>query len=101
MSKRIVMSILSAIAMSIGGFFVSCGSGGDTGPSAVIVQLPEGCTLISPRDQLSALGGSVPMATVKPGKNEFVISCEGKMVQVDKQVAKDQQTVTFSDDELR
>ncbi|HVT11955.1 MAG TPA: hypothetical protein VHE55_06785 [Fimbriimonadaceae bacterium] len=104
MSKRIVMSVLATIAMSIGGFFVSCGSGSDdsAGPADVVVQLPAGCSLVSPRDPVGVLGGAVTMAPVKPGKkNEFILSCDGRMVQVDKDIAPDQRAVSFTEDELK
>lgn len=97
------MSLLSTAAISIGGFFVSCGSSDSGGnlPTPVVVQLPEGCTLVSPRDPLSALGSAVPMAQVKPGKNQFVITCDGRMIQVDKDIAPDQHAVAITPDDVR
>jgi hypothetical protein len=64
MSKRLVMSILSAIAMSIGGFFVSCGSNdtANISPSAVL-EHPERFGGLSSQE-LKAL------ATPKPGESQ-------------------------------
>ena len=102
MSKKIIMSLLSTAAISIGGWMVSCGSEPSEGtPSAVLVQLPEGCTLVSPRDPLSALNPALPMAQVKPGPNQFVVTCEGRMIQVDKQIAPDQRTVAITAEDVR
>ncbi len=98
------MSVLATIAMSIGGFFVSCGSGGDdsAGRRDVVVQVPAGCNLVSPRDPVNMLGDAVTMAPVEPGKkNEFVLSCDGRMVQVDKDISQDQRAVSFSEDEVK
>lgn len=102
MSKRLIMSLLSAAAMSVGGFFVSCGDHTEAQESsAVIVQLPEGCSLVSPRDELGALTAGTPVAKVKPGPNQFVITCGGRMIQVDKTIAPNQHTVAISAEELR
>jgi hypothetical protein len=100
MSKRIVMSVLSAAAMSIGGFFVSCGAPEAKEAAVVVVQMPEGCTLISPRDEMGTLAGA-SVAKAKPGLDEFVIACDGRMVQVQKQIAPGQRSVAFTADELR
>lgn len=101
MSKRIVMWVLSSVAMSIGGFFVSCGAGDTAEPNTVVVQVPQGCTLVSPRSPLEMLQAAGAIATVKPGKNEFVLNCDGQLVQVDKQVNEGQHVVTIEDDEVR
>lgn len=101
MSKRIVMSILASAAVSVGGFFVSCGEDTSKEPAALIVQLPEGCTLVSPRDALSALSPGTPVASVKPGKNQFVVSCGGRMIELDRDIKPDQRSVTFSEDDVR
>lgn len=99
MSKRIVMWILSSVAMSIGGFFVSCGTDDTANSNTVVVQVPQGCTLVSPRSPLEVLQSAGAIATVKPGKNQFVLNCDGRLVQVDKDVADGQHVVTIDESE--
>ena len=103
MSKRIIMSVLFSIAISVGGFFVSCGSGsGLGGRDSLIVQLPDGCSLISPKDQLGALGdGQGALVNVNPGENTFVIDCGDHTVSLTRHIDPGQRSISFSQDDLR
>jgi hypothetical protein len=97
MSKKIIFAVLSSLAVSIGGFFASCGANTSTSTS-VIVQVPDGCFLLSPKAQID-LGG--PVVQIQPGKNPFTLDCGGRQVGVTKRIAKDQHSVAFTDEELR
>jgi hypothetical protein len=100
MSKRIIMSIVSAAAMSIGGWFVSCGSDSSHEAHTVMVQLPDGCSLVSPRSPLGALDSLGTIANVKTGENRFVIDNAGQEYTVVKSVADGDQVVKISAEEL-
>ena len=102
MSKQIVMSVLFSLALSVGGFFVSCGSN-DSGPSttSLMVQLPDGCSLDSPKDELGALGTMGAMVKVPPGQTRFVVSCGDRTIELTRDIAPYQRSITFSEDDLR
>lgn len=102
MSKRIIMSLLSAAAMSIGGWFVSCGSNDDSRLThAVVVQLPDGWSLESPRSQLEGLGSMGAVVNVKPGPNRFVLTNGESEVSVTKHVADGAEVLSISEQDLR
>jgi hypothetical protein len=96
MSKQIAMSILGSLAVSIGGFFASCGSSNQQS-SPVVVAIPEGCFLISPKEHLE-LG--TPVVQVKPGPNKFVFDCGRGEVAVTKNVAANQRAISFATEDL-
>jgi|SRR5579862_7218577 len=101
MSKKIVMSLLLSAAMSVGGFFVSCGSGQQGGSKTnLIVNLPEGCTLLSPKDELGALTSGTPVVGVPPGKNRFEVECGGQPMSISKEIAAGQNVLNISQDDL-
>jgi len=101
MSKQIVMSVLFSLALSVGGFFVSCGSGDTVTTTSLMVQVPEGCSLDSPKDELGALGSVGAMVKVRPGKNRFVVTCGDRSTEVTRDIAPDQRSLSFSEDDLR
>ena|SRR5579862_7611496 len=101
MSKNIVMSVLFSTAISIGGFFVSCGDKSSQAGTPTVIQMPAGCTLVSPKDELGELAGGAPIARLKPGKNHFEINCGERTVTVDRTVTDGQRTVAFTEDDLR
>lgn len=100
MCKKIVMSLVSTAAISLGGYMFSCGSG-EPATTAVIVQLPEGCTMISPKDSLGALGSGTPVVTVHPGKIRFVVDCGNHTAHVEKEIQSGQHSLTLTEEDLR
>jgi hypothetical protein len=101
-SKRIVISVLASLAMSFGGWLVSCGSGGESNArQPVIVQLPENCTLLSPQDSLGAMTSGTPVINVKPGLVHFVVDDNGRQVEFDEQISAEQHQITIQESDLR
>ena len=101
MGKRLVMGILSSVALSVGGYLSSCGSGGKQDSSILAVQMPDGCTIVSPKDELGALTAGTPVVAVQPGRNRFVLNCDGKTIEIVRDVKADQHVISISADDVR
>lgn len=88
--------------MSVGGWFVACGNGSSASDerTAVIVQLPENCTLLAPADTLGAMTSGTPVITVKPGMVHFQVDDNGRTVEFDKKVEAGQHTITLDRSEF-
>lgn len=102
MGKRLILSVTASVAMSFGGWLVSCGGGSSASDSAVpvIVQLPDHCTLISPVDTLGAMSSGVPVVQVKPGKVHFTIDDNGRTIEIDRDITSDQHQIKFTQEDL-
>lgn len=91
MSKRFIMSLLFSVVISIVTYF-GMPHGGKKGEGTVIVSLPAGCLLTSPKNDVESMTGVVAVVRTKPGKVEFDFDCEGTPVSMTHEVVEGEQT---------
>jgi len=94
MSKRIIMSLLGSLVASAVVTVGTCGmnQGGDK--VTVAVQHPDSCFLLSPKPLAEGLSTTGDIVSVKPGLTIFKFDCDGKQLQVSKEVKEGELTMT-------
>lgn len=87
MSKRIVMSIVTSLIVTIittiGSF--TCKDKGSDG-IMLIVQHPDTCFLLDPNPLAAGMSTTADMVSVKPGVHTFQFDCDGKQFAIKKDV---------------
>ena|SRR2546421_5787448 len=88
MSKKIVMYILMSVVASIittvGS--INCKDKPEQERQVVIVQHPDGCFLLEPKVLADGMSTSADVVSVVPGKNTFKFDCNGKQIEIQKDV---------------
>lgn len=100
MSKKIVMyilmSVVATIVSTVGSFMFKDKSQEDR--QMLVVQHPDGCYLLEPRSIADGMSTVVDAVNVKPGKNTFKFDCNGKQIEVVKDVKPGETMWNFEPD---
>ncbi len=99
MSKGIAFTVLFSVMTAAGGWLASCGASSDE-RFPVVVQMPHGCGLESPRP-MNDLGSDDAIVNLKSGSNRLRLDCNGQAFEVDKQIGSGQTSLAILADELR
>lgn len=88
MSKKIVMYILMSVVASVVATVgsMTCKDKPEEERQVLIVQHPDGCYLLEPKSIADGMSTSADVVNVPLGKNTFKFDCDGKQVEIVKDV---------------
>jgi hypothetical protein len=92
------MSILGSIVSSIVVMFGTCGMNKGDDKVTLAVQHPDTCFMLSPKPLADALSMGGDIISVKPGPTKFEFDCNGKQLEVTKDIKQGMMTLTVSPD---
>jgi len=88
MSKKWVMYILFSLVASgvatIGQ--MDCKEKAEAERQPLIIQHPDGCFLMEPKAIADGMTTGADIVNVSPGRNTFIFDCNGKQIQIEKDV---------------